>query len=82
LSLDDFIITAFTRGPGLLSGEGQIETLSTLIQSKIKKGPIPPEMRALTTLIFVIVLSVIIAYSIFVNRRNSSKNKKTHRRNS
>ena len=28
LSLDDFVVTAFTRGPGLLSGEKKIETLS------------------------------------------------------
>lgn len=82
LSLDDFIITAFTRGPGLLSGEGQIETLSTLIQAKIKKGPIPPEMRALTTCIFILVFAVIVTYSIFVNKRNSGKMKKQRRRNS
>lgn len=82
LSLDDFIITAFTRGPGLLSGEGQIETLSTLIQAKIKKGPIPPEMRALTTCIFILVFVVIVTYSIFVNKRNSGKMKKQRRRNS
>ena len=29
LSLDDFIVTAFTSGPGLLSGAGKIETIST-----------------------------------------------------
>ena len=51
LSLDDFIVTAFIRGPGLLSGAGKIETLSTLVQAKIKKGPIPVEMRALTTIV-------------------------------
>lgn len=37
LSLDDFIVTAFTRGSGLLSGSKKIETLSTLVQAKIKK---------------------------------------------
>lgn len=72
LSLDDFIITAFLRGPGLLNGEGQIETLSTYVQSKIKKGPIPPALRALTTIIFVIVLSIAIGYSIYVNRKAKS----------
>jgi spermidine/putrescine transport system permease protein len=41
LSLDDFIITAFTRGTGLLNGEGTIETLSTLVQAKIKRGRFP-----------------------------------------
>lgn len=68
LSLDDFIVTAFTRGAGLLSGDKSIETLSTLVQAKIKKGPIPPEMRALTTLIFIAVLVVAVLVTIYRNR--------------
>lgn len=75
LSLDDFIVTAFTRGPGLLSGDSQIETLSTLIQAKIKKGAVPPEMRALTTIIFLIVLSVVILYSIYQNHKKNAYKK-------
>ncbi len=67
LSLDDFIVTAFTRGSGLLSGTSQIETLSTLVQAKIKKGAVPPEMRALTTIIFLIVLAVVVGQSIYNN---------------
>ncbi len=67
LSLDDFIVTAFTRGNGLLSKESQIETLSTLVQAKIKKGSVPPAMRALTTIIFLIVLVIVVAYSLKVN---------------
>ncbi|MBO5528098.1 MAG: ABC transporter permease [Bacilli bacterium] len=68
LSLDDFIVTAFTRGAGLLSGDKSIETLSTLVQAKIKKGPIPPEMRALTTIIFILVLVVAVLVTIYRNR--------------
>ena len=68
LSLDDFIVTAFTRGAGLLSGDKNISTLSTLVQEKIKKGPIPPEMRALTTFIFLGVLAVAIFITIRRNR--------------
>ena len=64
LSLDDFIVTRFTRGAGLLSGDSQIETLSTLVQAKIKKGPIPVEMRALTTIIFLIVVLAVVLISI------------------
>ena len=75
LSLDDFIVTAFVRGPGLLSGENAIETLSTLVQAKIKKGPIPPELRALTAIIFLIVLVVVICYTVY-NNKLSSKVKK------
>lgn len=69
LSLDDFIVTAFTRGSGLLSGENKIETLSTLVQAKIKKGPIPPEMRALTTILFVIVIVAVILVTIYRTRQ-------------
>ena len=69
LSLDDFIVTAFTRGAGLLSGEKNIETLSTLVQAKIKKGPIPPEMRALTTILFVVVILAVIGVTIYRNRQ-------------
>lgn len=69
LSLDDFIVTAFTRGSGLLSGDKKIETLSTLVQAKIKKGPIPPEMRALTTVLFIVVVIAVIMVSVYRNRQ-------------
>ena len=48
MSLDDFIITHFTQGPGF-------DTLSTKIYSEIKKG-INPEMYALSTLMFLTIL--------------------------
>ncbi|MCQ2742572.1 MAG: ABC transporter permease [Bacilli bacterium] len=73
LSLDDFIVTAFTRGAGLLSGDKTIETLSTLVQAKIKKGPIPTEMRVLTALIFVVVLLIVVAITIYNNRKKGPK---------
>ena len=69
LSLDDFIVTAFTRGNGLLSGDKKIETLSTLVQAKIKKGPIPPEMRALTTILFLVVVAAVVGISIYRNQQ-------------
>ena len=72
LSLDDFIVTAFTRGAGLLSGDKTIETLSTLIQSKLKKGPIPPEMRPLTLIIFLAVLAVAIGVTVYKNKQASA----------
>ena len=52
MSLDDFIITHFTKGAG-------IDTLSTKIYTEVKKG-IKPEMYALSTLIFVTVLILLI----------------------
>ncbi len=48
MSLDDFIITHFTKGAGF-------DTLSTKIYSEVKKG-IKPEIYALSTLMFVAVL--------------------------
>ena len=61
------IFSAFTRGAGLLSGDKTIDTLSTLVQAKIKKGPIPPAMRALTTIIFVVVLLIVIGMTVYRN---------------
>ena len=65
LSLDDFIVTAFTSGPGLLSGAGKIETISTFIQSVIKKKVVPNELRALATLIFICVVVATILTAIY-----------------
>ena len=52
MSLDDFIITHFTKGAG-------VDTLSTKIYAQLKKG-IDPEMYALSTLIFLTVLLLLI----------------------
>jgi len=52
MSLDDFIITYFTKGPG-------VDTLSTKIYTEVKKG-IKPEMYALSSLIFVTVLILLL----------------------
>ena len=76
LSLDDFIVTAFTRGAGLLSGDKSIETLSTLVQAKIKKGPIPPAMRALTTILVLVVFLAVVLITIYQNRAHKKKTRK------
>lgn len=52
MSLDDFIITHFTKGAG-------VDTLSTKIYTEVKKG-IKPEMYALSTLIFLTVLILLL----------------------
>ena len=52
MSLDDFIITHFTKGAG-------INTLSTLIYSEVRLG-IQPTIYALSTLIFVTVLILLL----------------------
>ncbi len=61
MSLDDFIITYFTKGSGF-------ETLSTLIYNEVKRG-IQPEIYALSAIIFVVVLTLLlIVYSAPFNK--------------
>ena len=64
MSLDDFIITHFTRGAG-------INTLSTLIYSEVRRG-IKPSMYALSTVIFVVVFTLLII-SNFAPRRKETR---------
>ena len=64
MSLDDFIITYFTKGPG-------IDTLSTELYTEVRKG-IKPEMYALSTIIFVSVLILL----ILVNYTPKTRRKK------
>ena len=52
MSLDDFIITHFTKGAG-------VDTISTKVYAQLKKG-IDPKMYALSTLIFISVLVLLI----------------------
>lgn len=67
MSLDDFIITHFTKGAG-------VDTLSTKIYTEVKKG-IKPEMYALSTIIFVTVLVLL----LLVNKA-PSENKKAKKK--
>ena len=69
LSLDDFIVTFFTRGSGLLNGPDTIETISTLVEEKIKKGDVPPSMRAYCTLLVFLVLAFVIFTTIRANHK-------------
>ena len=67
MSLDDFIITYFTRGAG-------INTLSTLIYSEVRKG-IKPTMNALSTVMFVSVLLLLILMNTLPDMRDKRKRK-------
>lgn len=63
ISIDDFAVTIFTIG-----NEG-LETLSTYIYADARKGGLTPELRPLSSLIFVLVLVLL----IFINRRSDKK---------
>lgn len=67
MSLDDFIITHFTKGPG-------VETLSTKIYSEVRKG-IKPEMYALSTIMFVTVLILLVLVNVTPEKKKKSSNK-------
>lgn len=62
LSLDDYIITAFTRND-------TFDTLSTYIQGVIVKSGLPASLRALTTILFMVVL----ATALLINYNKSKK---------
>ena len=61
MSLDDFIITHFTKGAG-------INTLSTLIYSEVRRG-IKPSMYALSTIIFLAVLVLLLITNFAPGRK-------------
>lgn len=68
MSLDDFIITHFTKGAG-------VDTLSTKIYTEVRKG-IKPEMYALSTIIFVTVFVLL----LIVNLAPVWREKRAHTR--
>lgn len=65
LSLDDYIITAFTR-------DTAFQTLSTYVYGVTsKKGTLPPSLRALTTVITLIALVILIIVNINSKEKNN-----------
>ena len=56
MSLDDFVITYFTKGPG-------VDTLSTKIYAEVRKG-FKPEMYSLSTILFVTVLLLLLLVNV------------------
>ena len=72
MSLDDFVITYFTKGPG-------IDTLSTKIYSEVRKG-IKPEMYSLSTILFATVLILLLLVNFSPSDRNVGQEaQKAHR---
>ena len=61
MSMDDFVITYFTKGAG-------VNTLSTMIYGEIRKG-IKPEMYALSTIIFVFVFLILFVVNFVPKRK-------------
>lgn len=69
LSLDDFVIT------NINSIGADIETISTFVYSGIRKK-LPSEIRALSTIIFAVVLVSLVVYNIIKTRKTQKGDKK------
>lgn len=63
MSLDDFVITHFTKGSG-------INTLSTLIYSEVRKG-IKPSLYALSTIMFITVIIILLIANFPKRQKNN-----------
>ena len=63
MSIDDFIITYFTKGSGF-------DTLSTKIYNEVKRG-IQPEIYALSSIIFVAVIVLLVTSSMIRSRQGT-----------
>lgn len=61
LSIDDFVVSFFTTGPG-------VNTLSTLIYSMARRG-INPEINALSAIMFVVVMAML----FLINKKDENK---------
>ena len=61
MSLDDFSITYFTKGPG-------VNTLSTMLYTELKKG-IKPELYALSTILFFAVLFILLIGNVLPQKK-------------
>ena len=65
MSVDDFIVTHFTRGAG-------VNTLSTMIYGSVKIG-IRPTIYALSTIVFLTVLILLVIANIVPARAERRK---------
>lgn len=63
LSLDDFVITAFTKPTS-----GGFDTISTYVDAQTAKGGLPTQLRAFTTILFAIILIVMVVMNIRSSR--------------
>ena len=71
LSLDDYVITAFTKPTG--SG---FDTISTYIDGATKKAGLPTQFRAFTALLFAVILIVVVVMNIKSNQNTKKESKK------
>ena len=59
LSLDDYIITAFTKPT-----HGGFDTISTFVDTETKRSGLPTQLRAFTAILFGLILIVMVVMNI------------------
>ena len=69
LSLDDYVITEFTKPD---SGDN-FNTISTYVQGTLARGVPPQQLRSFTTILFLLIVGAMIAYSIISNKKSKPK---------
>ena len=75
LSLDDYVITAFTKPT-----TGGFDTISTYVDAVTKRGGLPVQLRAFTAILFAVILIVMVVMNI-MSSRNAKLNKKETNKN-
>ncbi len=76
LSLDDYVITAFTK-PTV----GGFETISTYVDAATKKKGLPPQFRAFTAILFAVILIVVVVMNVKSNQNAKKLMKKEKGKN-
>ena len=73
MSIDDFVISYFTKGSG-------VTTLAVEIYTMVKK-PVTPEINALSTLMFLVVFALLLTVNIRQARQETASQRRKAKRN-
>ncbi len=76
LSLDDYVITAFTK-PTV----GGFDTISTYVDAVTVKKPLPAQLRAFTAILFAVILIVMVVMNIKSSQNSRKLLKKEKNKN-
>ena len=76
LSLDDYVITAFTKPTS-----GGFDTISTYVDAATRKSGLPTQLRAFTAILFAVILIVMIGMNIKSSRNAKMLIKKEKNKN-
>ena len=76
LSLDDYVITAFTKPE-----EEGFETISTYVDAVTKKKGLPTQFRAFTAILFAVILIVMIVMNVRSHHKSREISKKEKNKN-